>query len=120
LDALARWSVARRANLAPEVIDTLREIERRIQRLQLDLDRLLEINAQLITATQPQFHLDQNTNTLSIQFGDLIHLIKMKPAKPDTTVSLHAVATTGVYRAGAIAKNDSAITIQLKSDQKDL
>lgn len=116
LDAIDAWYAARRANLASDVIDTLSEIERRIHRLQLDLERLFEINAQLIKATQPQVHLDQETNTLSFQLGGQIHSIKMNRANPDTPVSLCGVATAGSYRAGAVAKNDSAITTKLKSD----
>ena len=116
MEALTAWHGIHCDSFSSNDIDTLREIARRIQRLQPALERLLQINAQLISETSPKVHLDQDTDTLSIQVGDQIHSLKLNRAKPDTPVSLRGMATTGAYRAGAVSSNDTATISDLKSE----
>jgi hypothetical protein len=116
LEALTAWNDVHSDRLSPNDIDTLREIERRIQRLQPALERLLQINAQLITDASPKVHLDQETDTISIQVGDQVHSLKLNRANPDTPVSLRSIATTGAYRAGGVRSNDTATISHLKSE----
>src|SRR5215467_940345 len=100
LRQISTWVLARDAVLSPLNRDALKEIIRRIQRLDTDLNRLLEINAEFCSTNLPEFKFDPANDTISVRVGDATSSIRLDRANRDVPIHIRESVAIGAYQAG--------------------
>lgn len=120
LELIAAWPPARDAVLSSGNRDAIKEIVRRIDRLEAALHRLLAINAELCSTQLLDFQFDPTTETISVRLGDATSSLKLNRADPNTPIQLRQHVAMAAYQSGSPAPQDSPRSSDLKSELEGL
>lgn len=116
IDALRRFRAKRKDTLSSESIETLREVEARLLRLDTQYNELLEINTQLMESDPLRIrtHFDPESDTITFGVGDEEIKIQLNRADPNIPIAQDNESIVGAYTAGDEASDPDHIA-KLKS-----
>jgi hypothetical protein len=120
LTYISTWASTRDALLSSENRDAIKEILRRLERLESSLRRLLAINAELSSTQLPEFRFDPTTDTISIRMGEATRSLKLNRADPNVPIRPVQSTAIAAYRAGAPISDESSRSSELKAELEGL
>jgi hypothetical protein len=112
--ALVQYLNVRAGRLTVEQTEAGAEIKRRLERVENETNRLIQINNKLLDDEAPKIHFDESSDTLTLTFKGTAQSIKLNRANPDVPVKLAGSTSIGAYVAGK-ADRDSEATDELKA-----
>jgi hypothetical protein len=98
---LEEWRLRRTGQLTPSNFEALKEVRRRIERLESSLDRLMQLNHSLLTQLLPEITFDAETGTLTAKLGDAMSSIRFERANPDVPVQVGSIGSVATYEPKA-------------------
>src|SRR3989442_1761466 len=112
LEAISKWAAKHSNELTRADLNALKEVERRLQRMDTALQRMLSINENLCKKTLPEAHLDQASDVLSIRVPGSTETMKLKLNRADPNVPIGFDASAGVnaFTAGHASEGETQET----------
>lgn len=118
IEAVAEYKEAHSSELLTVDIRVLSEISRRLERMGLQLSKLLEINDRLEFKCGIKVDFDQENDIIQFSFGDEKQQIKLNRADPNVPITMDNLTLGGAYEAGSenpIDDEESALRFELES-----
>lgn len=106
ITAVREYSAAHMDELSPQQAQTLLEVERRLERLEVQAAELIEINNRLWAREGFGVSFDPESDTIIVSFGDHEQRLKLNRADPDVPMSMRLLSATSAYHAGMPPHSD--------------
>lgn len=119
IESVSEFVGSHSSKLTPSQNKTLLEIKRRLERLDIQLRKLLEINEKLILKEDFKISFDQPNDTIVISMGGQEQRIKLKRADPNIPITLNNLTRGSAYQAGSASSRDDeehALRIELETE----
>lgn len=105
IEAISEFIDANSSKLTPSQTNTLLEIKRRLERLDIQVNELMEINEKLILKEGFETNFDSSMDTMTVSFAGQEVKVQLRRADPNVPITMENLTRGSAYHAG----NDNSI-----------
>lgn len=119
LDAIVDFTESNSPKLTPSQNQTLLEVKRRLERLEVQVSTLMTINEKLILKEGFKTDFDPSTDTMTVSFGGQEMKVKLRRADPNIPIKMRDLTRGSAYHAGnddSVDEEEKKLRIELETE----